>query len=65
MLAGFCNEQISVKRLRQHLVLCKPQRFFEETVGAIALNGDSMLFYEIYGDSHVRDSIVELSPESA
>jgi hypothetical protein len=38
--------QISVKRLRQHLTLCKPQRFFEEAVGGVSLQGDAMYFYE-------------------
>lgn len=42
--------KISVKRLRQHLVLCKPQRFFEEAVGGVSLQGDKALyFYEVRG----------------
>lgn len=45
--------QISLKRLRQHMMLCKPQRFLEDTVGSVSLNGDAVYMYEICGDSAV------------
>jgi hypothetical protein len=43
-----------VKRLRQHMTLCKPQRFFEDSVGSVSVTGEAMYFYELYGDSAVR-----------
>lgn len=45
-----------MKRLRQHMTLCKPQRFFEDSVGSVSVTGEAMYFYELYGDSAVSQA---------